>query len=549
MGHGRGDGEPRRGPTPRAAAAPHPQRLTRASSVPAGDASAPVTAGKPLDIVGQAAASLAPHPRPDGDGGFCRFSCAATFGYLVRIVKPYALSLVAASLLLSLAMPSCRHRDEPGPDQYAEYTCPDPIGKIIRDDCSKLALSYEGQNFSGSVGVKGVGAAAEYEKTAIREADSLIQMLKDQRVGLCNNFNTCKLTVSQYREEQARLDGSFVALLALKDHMANIGAEDAMRILEEIRAIRTTVVVPGGVTPQPTQPVPVAAELTPPQAAPAEAIPESLLDAWRPGKYMKQAVELVALGATRIAASTKYGFDADASCVLGAFLEKGEAITMTQHFVRGREYALLGGGSEGARDIDLHILRSTGEVVAADTDNDATPVVEFTSDSDDPMTLRLSLPDASSSGEFVAVAVMSSEGYNVPPNNLMKSFGSVLETAAKASELVKKRGANGLVFHAHGDWAFYGTVLEQNQQTAVSGLDLQAATNVVMAGHDGNAQDLDIAVEDVSEGDRQVVADTADDAQPLVTLQPTSGHVYRAKIANSKSAGPSLVTLLVLSTE
>jgi len=463
-------------------------------------------------------------------------------------VKSLTTTLLALTVSMSLAVPACRNRRPPGPRpdaQYAEYVCPAPIGKIIREDCSKISISYDGQSFSASVGVKGVGATAEYEKTAIREADSLIQLLKDQRVSLCNNFNTCKLTVAEYREEQARLDNSFVALIALKDNMATIGAEDAMRVLDEIRAIRSTVTYPVTPAPTATATAPAVATTTPP---PPEVVPAGVLERWPPGKYMKQAVDLVATGATRVSATSQYGFDGDASCILGAFLGKGESITMTRAFAKGSRFALLGGGSDGARDVDLHLLRASGEVVAADTEEDATPVVQFTSDTDQPMTLRLSLANATRDGEFVAVAVMSDHGFTVPVANLTKSFGSVLENAARASDLVKQRGANGLVFHAGGDWAFFGTILAQGEGSSMGGLDLAADTNVVMAGHDGQAQDIDLAIEDSSEGDRRVVADTEEDAQPLVTLQPSRGHSYRARISNAKSSGPSLVTMLILAT-
>jgi hypothetical protein len=122
---------------------------------------------------------------------------------------------------------------------YQEYECPAPIGKIVREDCESSKLKYEGESFSGSVGAVGVGASAEYKESAIREADSLVQMLKEQRNQLCNNFNTCKVTVKEYREDQKRLDDSFVALVALKDKMANVDAEGATKLLDQIRSIRS----------------------------------------------------------------------------------------------------------------------------------------------------------------------------------------------------------------------------------------------------------------------------------------------------------------------
>lgn len=121
---------------------------------------------------------------------------------------------------------------------YTEYECPPPIGKIVREDCTKSAIQYQGESFEGSVGAVGVGASASYKQSAIREADALVQMLKEQRDSLCNNFNTCKVTVVEYRQEQKRINDSFVALAALKDKMANVDADGAARLLEEIRGIR-----------------------------------------------------------------------------------------------------------------------------------------------------------------------------------------------------------------------------------------------------------------------------------------------------------------------
>ncbi len=144
---------------------------------------------------------------------------------------------VAAGLLVG-----CGGAGGPGPDQrqkYEEFECPAPIGKIFREDCDKSALQYQGESFQGSVGAAGVGASAEYRQTAIREADALVQLLKEERTSLCNNFNTCKMTVAEYREEQKQLDDSFVALMALKDKMAAMDAQGASLLLEELRKIRS----------------------------------------------------------------------------------------------------------------------------------------------------------------------------------------------------------------------------------------------------------------------------------------------------------------------
>ncbi len=139
-----------------------------------------------------------------------------------------------ASLALSCTQPAS------APSTYQEYECPLPIGKIVREDCSAIALRYDGVSFETSAGVGGVAeASTSYKERAVRQADSLVAMLKEQRVGICNDFNTCKLTVDAYRMDKSRLEDSFVALLALKDKMAQIDAEGAAKLLAEIQKIRT----------------------------------------------------------------------------------------------------------------------------------------------------------------------------------------------------------------------------------------------------------------------------------------------------------------------
>jgi hypothetical protein len=157
---------------------------------------------------------------------------------------------------------------------YEEYTCPDPIGKIVREDCSRVGLRYDGESFEGSVGAAGVGASASYKQTAIRQADALIELLKEQRVAMCNNFNTCKLTVAEYREDQKRVDDSFIALMSLKDRMSDMDADGASQLLREIQAIRSGVqAVASAKADEPAPSQPDVPPTPPPTAGPPPSTP------------------------------------------------------------------------------------------------------------------------------------------------------------------------------------------------------------------------------------------------------------------------------------
>lgn len=151
------------------------------------------------------------------------------------------LAALTAIVAVTAAAASCGGSSTRG-GGYEEYECPQPVGAIVREDCAQTALRYDGVEFSGSVGVAGVAeGSATYKETALRQADRLVAMLKEHRVALCNDFNTCKLTVGEYREEKGRLDDSFVALAALQDRVQQMDAEGAAKLLAEIQSIRSRV--------------------------------------------------------------------------------------------------------------------------------------------------------------------------------------------------------------------------------------------------------------------------------------------------------------------
>lgn len=188
---------------------------------------------------------------------------------------------LAASLLPLWLVAACgggAAAPKPDGDGYSEYTCPEPIGKIVREDCSKSQLKYDGKSFEGSVGAMGVGASGSYKESAVREADALVALLKEQRGQLCNNFNTCKLTVAEYRDDQRKLDDSFVALMALRDKMTAVDAAGAERLLEQIRGLRagtkgaTATPAPSGASSGASASPPATSAVSPAASAPLPAV-------------------------------------------------------------------------------------------------------------------------------------------------------------------------------------------------------------------------------------------------------------------------------------
>jgi hypothetical protein len=448
-------------------------------------------------------------------------------------MRHQVVSVLALSATVTALGSACS--STPGPtSQYEEYQCPAPIGQIVREDCNQLAQRYDTM-ISGAAAPGASGDKAQ----AMREADEVLATLKEQRVSLCHDFNTCKLTVDQYRADKQRVESSFTAAVALKGQVDKVDAGALAQLLDQLRNIRS------GKAPSTPPPPPPQASTPPPPPPPATPPPPAPSDTseWTPGRYMVQAVGRVADAARNIEQKTNYGFDVDHACLLGAYLQTGKSIDIVQSFKGGRQYVLIGGGSENAIDVDLGVLDG-GKVLASDTDDDPTPIVKFKPAKDGNYTIRLLLEKSKASGNFVALAIMHEGGYTIPHKNIVASIGGAIRAAQLAAKKVSSKGGS-LAFHEGGNWSFYGTVLKPQEVSSFGGLKLTADPTIALAGADEDGTNIDLFIKDQGSG-AVVAKDVEPDATPAVLIHPQSSVRYSLSVANSAKQGTTLATVLLL---
>lgn len=459
------------------------------------------------------------------------------------LIQPSSRSISILYTVLLGALPACGGGGSQPADgsMYREYECPAPIGKIVQEDCSHLGLRYDGVTAKGSAGAAGIAeVSGEYRNQATREANSMIQVLKDQRVALCHDFNTCKVSVAEYRADQRRIDDTFSMLVTLTERLPHMAAAEVQAVLLQLREVRAGAGEAASAPPAPPAPATGSGEAGAGQPAPqqqgrSQAELRALIDGWNPGKFMLQAVARVAGSARDVEQRTPLGFDRDHACLLGAFVTAGQTRSLWQTFTPGITYALLGAGEENAIDVDLAIADESGKILVADTQDDAVPLVKFVPPAEGRYEIRLGLARSSASGSFVALAVMQQGGYSIPADRIIESLTNALAYGAFASQ----RSGSGLVFHGGDDWSFFSTVLEPRQASSFGGIKIPGQAIALAAG-DSRSQDLDIQVE---EGGRVVGADKDDDPIPNVQLRPGD---YKVTVENPKSNGATLVTLLLL---
>ncbi len=301
----------------------------------------------------------------------------------------------------------------------------------------------------------------------------------------------------------------------------------------------------GTTTPKSPPPAPQPATPSPAPATPAAPAANR---EWVPGKYMGEAVGLVASAAQKLQTGSPFGFSVEGSSILGAYVRAGQTVKMRQTFSKDYEYVLLGGGSSGTLDVDLAVLDANGLPVAADISNDPTPVVKFRPRATGMHEIRLVLTRSRMGGNFVAVASMRSGGYNVPRDTIVQSISKVLAGAARISQSPQIQQRGGLSFHESNNWSFYATVLKPKEKTSFAGLNLVKSPTIVIAGADAHASNIDLGVEDLTTS-QFVGKDDGPDASAIVVLNTVvPNHSYRVHLTNAGGNGPSLVTMLVLDT-
>ena len=114
-----------------------------------------------------------------------------------------------------------------------EYVCPDPIGPIIRDDCDAYRTRYESLKveLGFSIGNFGVSAVAGKEK--LRDPSELLQLLMQQTMALCKDFNACRVPSPDYQRRREDADRKFTAITAISQQLKGDLDETSKRRLVE----------------------------------------------------------------------------------------------------------------------------------------------------------------------------------------------------------------------------------------------------------------------------------------------------------------------------
>ncbi len=143
--------------------------------------------------------------------------------------------LLLSSATLAIA---CGSPESGGPPpKTPRIACPDPIGSIPPESCAEIADDFGALSVAGALKLAGTGPEAEARISAIRAAGALGNLLKEKRVGVCEQYNACKLRPADLAARDKELFELMRALLDLWDKRRFSDAGGVARFHDELRAL------------------------------------------------------------------------------------------------------------------------------------------------------------------------------------------------------------------------------------------------------------------------------------------------------------------------
>lgn len=260
---------------------------------------------------------------------------------------------------------------------------------------------------------------------------------------------------------------------------------------------------------------------------------------WEPGERLAKASVRAMGSAKGISDVTDFGFEKGLT-ILAAHLPEGKSCDFDKNLIKGVEYLILGGGDDAIEDLDLEIKDDDGKVVAEDTQTNASPIVRFTAKATGKHTIKATAYKANKGG-YACLVIMRKDGWLVPIKNLADALTNLI----RMCQIVDEKTSEEVRFHnVPNQWAMFGSVLEQGQETTISNVDMGTGNRIVMAACDNVSSDVDLYVKD--KDDKEIDKDEKDNNTPICLFRAKNFGDAKITYKNVSSKKPSLVLTAVL---
>jgi hypothetical protein len=245
--------------------------------------------------------------------------------------------------------------------------------------------------------------------------------------------------------------------------------------------------------------------------------------------YLSQALTKIVASAT-IVNLANYDY-VSGNCLYGVYLSEGESQSLIRHFEKGVDYYVLGAGDDDIIDMDLALLSTTGEVLIEDTDDDATPILQFTPNYSGKMTLKITNYNSTQDGFCVMVILRESYSGNFSLYQIGEALDNVIQNS-QVAYLFSSR-------FARGTFCLFGGRLNERDGTYLYNMQPSPGRYALVGAGSDNISDVDLFVvrqraRGVTTG-AEIAKDEETDNRPICTFTVYSGYHYLLRHKNYSS--------------
>jgi hypothetical protein len=220
----------------------------------------------------------------------------------------------------------------------------------------------------------------------------------------------------------------------------------------------------------------------------------------------------------------------DGECAFAACeIAPGGTADFARTFYAGQTYEIVASGSDGARDVDLYVLNSRGQVIKSDTRSNKEARVVFRPSSTGTYTVRLKLARAFGNALCTVIFFKQDGGWNVPHLNVLSAVEKHRAFVATMS----------LLGHTPRLVRLYGWVMRPGAGVEVKTNRLNYTAQLAIALGDNWATDIDLYVQ---RGGQLLAYDDDDDAAPVCVFTGSSASTTLT-VKYVSGLGPSLILL------
>lgn len=222
-----------------------------------------------------------------------------------------------------------------------------------------------------------------------------------------------------------------------------------------------------------------------------------------------------------------------------ASLETGKTISLNVSLLANTNYVFLA-ATEEEEDTDLYLRDASGEIISQDQEQDATPIIEFRTDSAGIYQLQVHLVSSDQPKKFVALCLLRSAGRSIPEGEYREVttsfFNSIDEVAASYVNTQWQARPT--------QWCAFGYSLSEDEGISLIGLRPGPGQKIIAATGSRNHRNIDLYL--ANEAQQVVASDHGPDAFPLISYNCPAEGSFDLRVEVERSKTPSFLIVGIL---